>query len=229
MQTFNKRNNKKNDEYTRYAISVGVCIVFFFILKMSMPLVQRIFISFNTKGVEDISVADNETIKALTAENESLKKELGRTDFIKGILATVITNPNKSLYDTLILDGGTDQGIVVGQHVYGFDGVAIGIISSVLSQTSTVKLFSAPNNETTGNVGTDNTQVTLIGRGAGEYEIKMPRDVHFALGDIVTTQTMETHVVGSVEKILVDPRDPFQILLVKIPLNLQNLKWVLVK
>ncbi len=166
----------------------------------------------------------------LVKENEMFKLEFDRSDSKKeGILARVITLPDKSLYDTMIVDAGEDQGVSVGQTVYAFGAVGLGTVSSVGKQQSTVLLFSAPGRETAATTTENTINVTLIGRGGGEYEIRMPRDVVFHEGDVVTEQTIHSAPLATVQKIVGDPRDPFQRLLAKMPLNIQNISWVFIR
>lgn len=167
--------------------------------------------------------------EVLERENSQLKTELGRNSFYKGVLARVVTFPNKSLYDTLIIDAGTMQGITVGQGVYAFGGVGLGTVSSVAENQATVLLFSSPGRETAATVSQDTITVTLIGRGGGEYEIRMPRDINFTEGDVITEQSTQSAPLATIQKIVGDPRDPFQRILAKAPLNLQNVSWVIVR
>ena len=169
------------------------------------------------------------SISALEKENESLKAELGRTESIKGTLARVIVPPNRSLYDTIVIDIGSEDGVSVDQEVYAFGSIALGTISETLPRTSTVLLYSSPSRETTGTVSGSDLTVTLVGRGAGEYEVRMPRDISFEQGGVISTQSLSVHTLATIQKIITDPRDPFQRLLAKAPVNLQTLKWVVVK
>jgi cell shape-determining protein MreC len=169
------------------------------------------------------------TAKLLAEENDALKAELGRTASSKGTLAHVVTVPNRSLYDTFVIDGGEDVGIAIGQTVYAFDSIALGTISAVADTHATVSLFSTSGRETPGSVGGNNVSVALIGRGGGEYEVRLPRDLQFTTGELIAYQSTHTAVLAEIERIATDPRDPFQRLIVKVPINLQALKWVLVK
>ena len=69
----------------------------------------------------------------------------------------------------------------------------------------------------------------LLGRGNGEYEVHMPRDIRFDVGSIIAYQSSTPTILAQIERIVTDPRDPFQRLLAKAPVNLQALKWVIVK
>lgn len=165
----------------------------------------------------------------LREENRLLKEELGRPLAEGGIVGRVITLPDKSFYDTMTIDAGEAEGIMVGQTAYAFGGVALGTVSAVDARQSTILLFSAPGRESTGTVSEGSTTVTLIGRGAGEYEVRMPRDMYFEEGGVISEQSIYAVPLATIEKIVSDPRDPFQRLLAKIPLNLQMITWVIVK
>lgn len=117
----------------------------------------------------------------------------------------------------------------MGQTVYGFGSIALGTISDAAVDHATVSLFSTSGRETSGNVGSGNVAVTLIGRGGGEYEVRLPRDLAFTVGDLVSYQSVHTAVLAEIERIVTDPRDPFQRLIAKTPINLQALKWVIVR
>jgi cell shape-determining protein MreC len=177
----------------------------------------------------DAKNASLTTLSTLEKENEALKAELGRTDVIKGTLARVVIPPNHSIYDTMVIDVGSDDGIVVGQSVYAFGSIALGAVSDVLAHTSTVLLYSASGRETAGTTTGSDITVTLIGRGGGEYEVRMPRDISFQEGGVISQQSLGIHPLATIQKIITDPRDPFQRLLAKVPVNLQTMKWVVVK
>ncbi len=177
----------------------------------------------------DAQTASMATLSTLESENKLLKGEFGREVHNKGMLARVIVPPNRSLYDTVVLDVGSDDGINVGQGVYAFGSVALGTISEVSENSSTVLLFSASGRETVGTTSGSDIALTLIGRGAGEYEVRMPRDIVFEQGGLISQQSLEVHPLATIQKIVTDPRDPFQRLLAKAPVNLQTMKWVVVK
>jgi cell shape-determining protein MreC len=177
----------------------------------------------------DVKNAELVTLSTLESENNALKAELGREGHIKGILARVIVPPNRSIYDSIVLDVGQSEKIEVGQTVYAFGSIALGTISEVSANSSTVLLFSASGRQTAGTTAGSDIAVTLIGRGAGEYEVRMPRDIVFEQGGVISAQSLGVHPLATIQKIITDPRDPFQRLLAKAPVNLQTMKWVIVK
>lgn len=173
--------------------------------------------------------AQMSNLSLLESENRALKMELGREPAMRGTLAHVLTLPNRSFYDTFVIDAGSAEGIEVGKEVYAFNAIALGSVTSVAEHTAVVTLFSAPGHETSGTAVGSDVSVTLIGRGGGEYEVRMPRDVHFEVGSAIALQSVYPAVLAEVQKIITDPRDPFQRLLAKAPVNLTALKWVIVR
>ncbi len=169
------------------------------------------------------------TVSQLQSENAALKAELGRTPAPTGVLAHVMTLPNRSFYNTVLLDGGNAEGIHESMVAYAFNSIAIGTVSSVTAHTATVQLYSATGRQTTGSVIGSDVAVTLFGRGGGEYEVQLPRDVPLDVGAAVSMQSVNVATLATIEKIVTDPRDPFQRLLAKVPVNLQALKWVIVR
>ena len=75
---------------------------------------------------------------ALMSENADLESAMGRNDSARFTLAAVIAKPPHSIYDTMLIDGGTNAGLAVGQIVYANGVTPIGAISQVLSSSATV-------------------------------------------------------------------------------------------
>ncbi len=169
------------------------------------------------------------TLQQIDTENMALKAELNRPETIKGTLAHVLTMPNRSFYDTMLIDAGEAEGLQAEMVVYAFGSVALGTVTTTTAHTATVQLYSAPGREISGTAVGSDVAVTLVGRGGGEYEVRLPRDVPFTVGATVALQSTIPATLATVEKIITDPRDPFQRLLAKAPVNLQALKWVIVK
>lgn len=252
--TMSQYNNKRNKHATgpllvRVAlIVVGVAVLFIGIravvkshAEVIIPLYPDAFIASTlsrralvAKVTElqttlDANTVRIDTVTLLENENSQLKSEFGREQKSSGILAHVLTVPNRSFYDTFVIDAGSVEGVRVDQQVYAFNVIALGVVSSVADHSAVVTLFSAAGRETSGTAVGSDVAVTLIGRGAGEYEVRMPRDVHFEIGSSIALQSIYPAVLATVQKIMTDPRDPFQRLLAKAPINLTALKWVIIR
>jgi cell shape-determining protein MreC len=71
-----------------------------------------------------------------------------------------------------------------------------------------------------------NITVPAKGRGGGNFEIHIPREIEVSDGDILVFPYDPTIAVGIVKSIEFDPRDPFQKILARTPVNIQELRFV---
>lgn len=162
---------------------------------------------------------------SVLGENINLKEILGRKgEKVSLILAAILSKPNQSPYDTLVIDAGTKQGIKVGNIVFALGNVPIGRTSDVYPDSSKVVLFSNSGEKTQGVVS--GIFIEIVGRGGGNFEMILPRDFVPAKGDQVVLPGITPYVLGKVETILSDPRDPFIKALLASPVNIQELKFV---
>ena len=165
----------------------------------------------------------------LARENAELKASMGRTETPHFTLAAVIAKPPHSAYDTMIIDGGSASGFAAGQTVYANGETPIGTIDTVMKHSAIVRLFSAPGEETTARLSPSNIDVTIVGRGGGNFAVTVPHDLAVTEGAAVVTKDISQDVIGIYKKITSDARDPFQTLLLVAPLNINELAYVQVK
>jgi cell shape-determining protein MreC len=186
----------------------------------------------NKKLIEEnsnikLSMIDYQILKK---ENADLKEILSRLqvsdDFILG---NILTKPNHSPYDTIIIDIGEKAGIKEGNLVYANGNVPIGNISKIYAKTSLVSLYSNPGQKTEGYLNDSNASVELVGRGGGNFEMIIPLDLVVDRGSIVYLPGLSSLVVAIVDEIISKPSDPFKKVILSSPVNVQNLKWVEVK
>lgn len=166
---------------------------------------------------------DRET---LAAENTTLKESLGRSVSKKLVLAKVLIKPNRSLYDTLIIDIGANAQIKEGAKVFAYGNIPIGVITSVDNGTSVVKLYSTAGEKTFGRIDGSHIDIELTGRGGGNFEAELPRDVTVLEGTNVLLPDISAHIIARVGKELSDPRDPVQKFLLTSPVNMSELDFV---
>lgn len=164
---------------------------------------------------------------SIVEENDKLKETLGRKkEKTNMILAAILSKPNQSPYDTLIVDIGANKGIKEGKTVFGLGDIPIGKISMVYENSSKVVLFSSPGEKTQVVVGEKDIYLEAIGRGGGNFEIILPRDFKLQKGDQVLMPGINNYVLAIGETVISDPRDPYIKALLKSPLNIQELKFV---
>ncbi len=184
-------------------------------------------------------------------ENNNLKEILGRkTEKVNMILSAILSKPNQSMYDTLIIDAGANQGIKIGEVVFALGNVPIGRIAEVDASSSKVVLFSNPKEKTEVVITPDhniikeavvsasgevlppivhtggNIFMQVVGRGGGNFEMILPRDLILEKGTEVHLPGITPYILGVVQTIISDPRDAFQKALLTSPVNIQELKFV---
>lgn len=173
---------------------------------------------------------------SVVAENAGLKEILGRMNSKASMtLAAILSKPNQSIYDTLIVDAGTEQGIKEGNIVFALGNVPISRVDTVYSNSSKVVLFSSAGETTQATVSlghgltgeaVKNVSLELIGRGGGNFEMIMPKDFTLQKEDQAVMPGLNPLLLAIVETIISDPRDPFTKALLSSPVNIQEIKFV---
>lgn len=166
----------------------------------------------------------------LKKENEELKSLLSRIPVKANLtLATILTKPNASPYDTIIIDVGSDSNIKLGEKVYADEKSPIGEISKVYTNTSLVELYSNPEKVTKAVMDGTNTSVDLVGRGGGNFQMIIPHDLPSDNGAMVVLPNLTSEIIAIIDGVISMPADPNKKVILHSPINVQSLKWVLVK
>jgi rod shape-determining protein MreC len=183
------------------------------------------------KKLNDVIASNSTTLienETLRQENDALRKELSYAKKInESILAEIIAKPNRSLYNSLIINRGSDDGIMIGQRVTSQGTIGLGEIAAVSKNTATVVLYSSP--QFSGDLVIKNEKnifVPAIGKGSGNFEIHIPREITIVDGDLLALPEYQNMIVGVVKSVTFDPRDPFQTVLARTPVNVQELRFV---
>ncbi len=173
---------------------------------------------------------------ALASENRTLLQKVQDVSALyassspqsasSGILAGVLARPPESLYDTYVLDAGTNEGVTRGMEAFGAGGVPLGVVETVSSDFSRVVLFSAPGASVNGWVGSANVPVTLFGTGAGTFSVSLPRAEGISVGDIVSVPGPGALPIGSVARLDGDPSSPTVTLRIAPAADLFSVTWV---
>lgn len=186
--------------------------------------------------IEELNVRLGERDQ-LARENADLKASMGRSENVHFTLAAVLGKPPHSVYDTLLIDGGTNVGLAVGQAVYANGETPIGTIAQALPNSALVRLYSAPGEKSEARLSmpasdaarSDNIDVTLVGEGGGNFSTTVPHDLPILPGTAAMTKEINPKTLAVFKKITSDSRDPFQALLLAAPININELRFVEVK
>ncbi len=172
--------------------------------------------------------ADRGSYEILVSEHEKLLDAYGRTSTSSSarMLGVVLAKPPQSPYDSLVLDLGTSEGALVGDHVYGLGDVALGVITSVTDHTSSATLFSSSEKETAATVERSDVSLVLSGTGGGGFEAKVPQDVDVTIGDTIVLPSVHVSVVGRVVAIESTAASSFKRVVVQSPVNIHSVRWV---
>lgn len=165
-----------------------------------------------------------QSLNTYKRENAELKIMLGRSDASKKILAVILAKPNRSLYDTLMLDAGERNGVRTGDTVMAGDFL-IGSIRETYPNYSKATLLSSPGEAFSVRIG-NGIQAEALGRGGGNFIAKLPKGVSVNVGDVVTLPSLTPRYFGVVERVEQTETSSFQFILFTLPVNLNLLNWV---
>ncbi len=160
-------------------------------------------------------------------ENEDLKNLLGRSTTEKKILASVLEKPNRSLYDTLMIDAGENQGVKKGDFVFAADFI-IGNVEEVHGSYSKVSLASTPGQTFTVRVGNSGIDTQALGQGGGNFVIKLPKEIPIKVGDLIKSSGLPARFFGTVQDVEQTETGSYQFVLFNLPVNINTLDRVLV-
>jgi len=164
--------------------------------------------------------------QVLREENKTLK-ELFKRDYNKSyILSEILAGPSETPYDKLIIDAGYENGINSGAYVTALGSAVIGKITDVFKNTAVVTLFSSPGVETNVLIGKQKIRVSAIGKGGGNFEARLPRDIEVFEGEVVTLPGEGEVVFSVIEHIFSNQTDPFKTLFFQNPFNIQEIQYV---
>ncbi len=141
-------------------------------------------------------------------------------------VAGILVKPNHNLYNTLIIDQGSQHDIEVGDVIVAHGFVALGFVADVRSRSSHVELFSTNNIQTQVVHVPTGVFVDLEGSGGSMMRFLAPRDLDVAVGDTLALPGSESFLVGVVEDVRFDSTDPVQTVLVRSATNVQELRFV---
>lgn len=176
---------------------------------------------------QNLAMVDYQILKS---DNEELKSLLGRIPKTHSfVLGNVLVKPSQSPYDTLIIDVGTESGIKEGDKVFANAVIPVGYVSHVYSDSALVSLYSNPGETTEVMISGSNASVELVGRGGGNFEMSVPIELDSNRGTMVLVPGANSMVIATIEDVISNPTDPVKRVILRSPVNVQQLKWVQVE
>lgn len=182
--------------------------------------------------------------KALQAQNEQLQQQLSGVQLTEdennslrqilnypkisssSIVGRVISKPSRNIYDRIVIDRGSRDGVVIGDKIIAGENSFLATIDQVNETTSEGTLES-------GSFFTGDAIITRLGitvpvegKGSGNFELHVPRDLDVRDGDVMTLPGSPEFIFGIIKSVTFDERDPYQTVLARTPVNVQELKFV---
>lgn len=170
----------------------------------------------------ELALIDRNTLKA---ENETLRDLLEYTSNTQRILARVVVRPPETLYDTLVIDRGTRNGITEGTRAFVGENVLLGTVEEANRSTSRVHFFSSSGTVIDVVFAGEDGVVSARGQGNGNFIVEVPQNVSVAVGDVVILAGT-SYSVGIVGAVVRDPGDEFQTVRFSLPLPLTHIDFV---
>lgn len=165
--------------------------------------------------------------RILRARLQDLTVLLGaRTESGTDILAGVLARPPISPYDVLVVDQGTEHGVVAGALVFGNGGVPLGTVAATTYRASRVLLYSAPGRETSAWIGSTRIPVMLVGEGSGAFRTRAPREASVLVGDEIYVAGPGALPIGIVREVVTDPSATQARVHIRPVVNPFSIPWV---
>ncbi len=164
----------------------------------------------------------------LRQEHETLLRDLGQRVPSDYILGRVLKIPPATLFDTMIINVGEEDAVSVGKRVFVGDMISVGVVSEIYKDTAKVSLYSTPGNSFDVLIGST-TRATAYGRGAGQFEVVVPREANVTVGDQVTIPSITSVLFGTIGAVITDPAKAFASAIFLGPVPLQTITRVYVE
>lgn len=164
---------------------------------------------------------------AILSENQSLKNQTG----IAGnrITSRILSKPPQSPYDTLVIDTGADDGVVLGDKVYLSDTVIVGLVTATTPHTSLVTLFSSSGETQSATDSRTGGTLVLEGQGGANFSAQVPKETDILWGDTFLYPAKSASVLGNVYYVDSNSQSSFKTIYVRIPVNIFQSQWVFVQ
>jgi cell shape-determining protein MreC len=172
-----------------------------------------------------VSGGTENTLAKLKVENEQFRL-LCEAVPEERVIARVVGRPPKLPYDVIMLDRGSDHGVMVESPVFVGSDQVIGYVSRVYSKTALVTLVSTAQFESMAYIMGPNIYTYARGVGGGMLRVVVPQGVPLSVGDTVILPAIDSGVYGTVAYIETSPTQPEQYGYVPMNQNLQSLQYV---
>lgn len=228
MTNYLRRNKKVSARYILLGVLVLLAVFFSSsIRRASLSIFGNIF-EVKTMMISGSKQSEVEKMKSdidrLRMENSLLLA--GIVPFERASTSVlVIATPPLLPFDTVLVRGGEEKGIHVGDVVTS-GRVLLGVLGKINDSYGTITLLSNPGKTTHASVGKGRVPVELTGLGGGTFKTKVSAGVKIEVGDIVSFDGAPDLVIGVVTALPPSSTPSFQDVAIALPFSLRSLRFV---
>lgn len=205
----------------------------------SREVVANVFLGSNFLATRSSLQRENQSLKdeneklrermneldILKADNTAFRDTLGLAKTIKTGTYSIMVHPSQTPYDVLILEprqGTTPQ--VGSRAVLG--NVALGTVVQSDNLFLKVDMYSSKGRETEGRLLPGGEPLILVGKGSGNFAVKVPRDMAVEIGQLVVLPGDPAFALARIASIEESEKDSFKQLRLISPKNIFSLRFV---
>jgi len=164
----------------------------------------------------------------LETDNQLLRQEI---DLIRNepkiTVAEVISHQWNSPFDIILAAVPENSEIAAGDHVTFKKNVWAGAVIDWVGPLVKIKLISAPGSQVPVLIGPNNVSAVASGKGNGNLEVELPRNLEIRAGDsVMVGNTATPLMVGTVGAVDNDPGESLQTVLIRTPINLSFIHYL---
>lgn len=158
-------------------------------------------------------------LQRLRDENRELRDTLGfvTRQSVRSIVASIVSRSISPEASSVVIDRGSNDGVLVGAPVVGGAGVLIGKVTSVTPGSATIRAISDRASATAVTLYNESRTIGVAEGLSGSLLTLnyVPQDERISVNDIVVTSGLEPNVpsgllVGIVNQVNSDPIEAFQ-------------------
>lgn len=164
-------------------------------------------------------------IDILMADNSTFRNTLGLEGAVRTNTYSVIVHPSQTPYDVLVLEPKSGITPQVGQRVV-LGNVALGTVVQSDSLFVKVDMYSSKGREIEGRLLPGGEPLILTGKGAGNFAVKVPRDMEVVVGQLVVLPGDPAFAIARIASIEESEKDSFKQLRLISPKNIFSLRFV---
>lgn len=171
---------------------------------------------------------ESNNLDLLRKENNQLRDLLNRGEDKEVLPAFILSRPPQMPYDIFLIDIGQNSNLKGGEDVY-FKNIILGKVIKVFEKTAQVRISSSGGLETDAFIERLNLPVKVTGKGNGNFESKLPQEVDVEIGDVLIVPGEHGKLLGQIEEVERNPSSSFIKILLRLPVNLSEIRWVSVQ